>query len=307
MLITVLLSSYNGEKYIAEQLDSVLAQKLPEDWSLKIIVRDDGSSDSTLSVLDEYVKNHGEIISYYTGENLKPARSFLHLLKNCPASDCYAFCDQDDVWLEDKLSRALAALQAEANQDIPLLYCSNATATDKDLNPIGLINGGKMYTDLAHVLIYVVSNGCTQVFNNAAREELIQYDMDSNLEIMHDRLAELTTAILGKMIYDETPTMLYRQHGNNVVGEQSIGRFKSFFKRVKRFMGSSDSIRSERCKMFLRLYGDRPDEEKKRLLYVVGNYKTDKKARKTLMKDKAFKKSKKADFWFRWAVRLKKI
>ena len=131
--------------------------------------------------------------------------------------------------------------------------------------------------------------------------------MDTNLVMMHDRLADLLTAMFGKMIYDDNPTMFYRQHGNNVVGEQSIGKLKSFVKRVRRFLGSSDSIRSQRCKMFLDLYGDRLDDEQKRLIYAVGYYKTDRKARKTLMKDKAFSKGKKADFLLRWVIRLKKI
>lgn len=307
MRVTALISTYNGEKFLRQQLDSLLAQQLPPNAQLNILVRDDGSTDATLDILEEYSKKYEDVISYYKGENLKPAKSFLHLLKNCPYSDYYAFCDQDDVWNPDKIAIAINALQAEANQDIPLLYCSNVMVSDAELNPIGVMNSSKMYADFAHVLIYVLSNGCTQVFNNHARDELINYDMDKNLVIMHDRLAELIIAILGKIIYDENPTMLYRQHGNNVVGEQSIGRLRSFFKRVKRFFGSSNSIRSDRCRMFLELYGDRLNDKQRRLLYAVGYYKTDKNARKTLMKDKAFSKNRNADFWFRWAVRLKKL
>ena len=307
MRLTILMSTYNGEKFLREQLDSILAQKLPADLDLKIVVRDDGSKDSTLDILDEYATKYDNIVSYYTGENLKPAKSFWHLLKNCEPSDYYAFSDQDDVWYPDKMERAIETLRAQEEQNIPLLYTSNVMVTDAELNEIGVMNTDKMYTDFAHILIYNESNGCTQVFNNIAREEFIKYDMDSNLLIMHDRLADLLTAMFGKLIYDDNPTMFYRQHGNNVVGEQSIGKFKSFIKRFKRFLGSSNSIRSERCKMFLNLYGDRLDDEKKRLLYAVGYYKTDKKARKTLMRDKAFSKGKKADFLFRWVIRLKKI
>lgn len=307
MRLTVLMSTYNGEKFLREQLDSILAQNLPADTELKIQVRDDGSKDSTLDILDEYVKKYDNVVSYYTGENLKPAKSFWHLLKNCDPSDFYAFSDQDDVWYPDKMERALATLQSRPNQDIPLLYTSNVMVTDAELNQKGVMNTEKMYTDLAHILIYNVSNGCTQVFNNTARDEFIKYDMDKNLVIMHDRLADLLTAMFGELIYDDEPTMYYRQHGNNVVGEQSIGKIKSFLKRVKRFLGPSSSIRSERCKMFLQLYGDRYNEEQKRLIYAVGNYRTDKKARKILLKDKAFSKSKSADFWLHWVVRLNKI
>ena len=307
MRLTVLMSTYNGEKYLREQLDSILAQILPAETELKILVRDDGSKDATFDILEEYAKKYSNIVSYYTGENLKPAKSFWHLLKNCEPSDFYAFSDQDDVWYPNKMERAIATLQECSNQNIPLLYTSNVMVTDAQLNQIGIMNCDKMHTDLAHILIYNVSNGCTQVFNNSAREEFIKYDMDSNLVIMHDRLADLLTAMFGEIIYDENPTMYYRQHENNVVGEQSIGKFKSFFKRVKRFLGPSSSIRSERCKMFLQLYKDRLNDEQKRLLYAVGYYKTDKKARKILMRDKAFSKGKNADFLFRWVIRLKKI
>lgn len=307
MRLTVLMSTYNGERYLREQLDSILAQELPEGAKLQIRVRDDGSSDKTLNILDEYVRNYGDVVSYYTGENLKPARSFWHLVRNCEQSDYYAFADQDDVWFPDKLIRGIAAIEQAGNQDIPIIYNSNVTVTDSDLNPAAPMNSENLNTDLAHVLIYTVSTGCTMVFNDAARQEFVKYDMDKNMVIMHDRLADLITALFGKIIYDPEPSMYYRQHGNNVCGEQSLGAAKNFFKRVKRLMGGSKSVRSDRCRMLLDIYGDRLNDEQKRLLYAVGYYKTDKEARKTLMKDKAFSKGKKADFLFRWAVRLKAI
>lgn len=307
MTLTVLMAAYNGEKFLRTQLDSILNQDLPQDIDLKIIVRDDGSTDGTLDILKEYCDNYKDAVSYYTGENVRTARSFWHLLKNCPKSDYYAFSDQDDFWYPDKLARAVKMLQEEPEQNIPLLYSSNVMVADADLNPIEGMNSVEMYTDLAHMLIYNLSNGCTQVFNNAAREEFIKYDLDNGLQIMHDRLADLLTALFGKIIYDPEPSMLYRQHGNNVCGEQSLGKVRSLFKRIKRFLGSSDSIRSDRCKMLLELYGDRLSEDQKHLLYVVGNYKTDKKARKALMKDKAFSRGRSSDFFYRWAIRLKKI
>lgn len=307
MRLTVLISTYNGERYLREQLDSILGQKLPDNVELKILVRDDGSQDKTLAILDDYVQKYGNKVSYYTGENLKPARSFWHLVCNCEQSDYYAFSDQDDVWFPDKLARGLEAIAQSGESDKPVLYSSNVMVADAYLKPVAPMNSEKIYTDLAHVLIYNLSTGCTVVFNDSARREFVKYDMDKNMVIMHDRIADLITVLFGKIIYDTAPSMYYRQHGDNVCGEQSIGKFKSLIKRIKRFLGSSNSIRSERCKMLLNLYGDRLNEEQKRLIYAVGYYKTDKNARKTLLKDKAFSKNKKADFWFRWAVRLKKI
>ena len=111
MRLTVLMSTYNGEKYLRNQLDSILAQQLPEGMELKVVVRDDGSTDSTLAILEEYTKNNNDKVSYYIGENLKPARSFWHLVHNCEQSDYYSYSDQDDVWFPDKLSRAINAIE----------------------------------------------------------------------------------------------------------------------------------------------------------------------------------------------------
>ena len=93
--ILILMSTYNGEKYLSEQLNSLLLQ---ENVNIKILIRDDGSTDNTHKILNFYSSNYPNI-SWYTGENKGPALSFMDLLFNAPESDYYAFCDQDDVWL----------------------------------------------------------------------------------------------------------------------------------------------------------------------------------------------------------------
>lgn len=100
--ILVLMSTFNGEKFIREQIESILAQ---ENVNIKLLVRDDGSTDKTLDILNEY-KNKGKL-NYYIGKNLGPQLSFMHLLQNAPYCEYYAFADQDDVWLKDKLSTAI--------------------------------------------------------------------------------------------------------------------------------------------------------------------------------------------------------
>lgn len=307
MRLTVLMSTFNGEKYLREQLDSILSQNMPDGCELKILVRDDGSTDSTLQILEEYKNNYSEIVSYYAGDNLKTAKSFWHLLNMCSKSDFYAYSDQDDVWFKDKLARGISAIKQVGNSDMPILYNSNVIVTDEKLNPTSPLNRDMLHTDLAHVLIYNVSTGCTNVFNDSARREFVKYDMDKNKVIIHDRLSDLITVLFGKIIYDTEPSMYYRQHGNNVVGAQFAHGFKSFISRAKRFLKSHNSFRSDCAKVLLNLYSERLSEEQRRLIYAVGYYKTDKCAYKTLMKDKAFSKGPKADFWFRWAIRFKKI
>ena len=106
MKVCVLISTYNGERFLEEQIASIIAQKGVE---VDILVRDDGSSDMTCSLLERWQKE-GKL-KWYKGENLGFARSFMNLLKTASGYDYYAFCDQDDIWLEDKLQRAVTALE----------------------------------------------------------------------------------------------------------------------------------------------------------------------------------------------------
>ena len=120
MKVKILLSSYNGEQYIREQIDSLLSQT---QTGVEILVRDDGSTDSTKAILDEYQDR--DRLSWYGGENLGPGLSFWKLLEDSGEADYYAFCDQDDVWDQDKVEIAVRTLE-EAIPDInsiPALYC----------------------------------------------------------------------------------------------------------------------------------------------------------------------------------------
>lgn len=306
MKITVLLSTYNGEKYLQEQLDSLYAQDLPEGFAMEILVRDDGSSDQTVNILEENRKQ-GKL-TFYVGEKVKPAKSFWDLVQRTPASEYYAFCDQDDVWHTDKLLRAINRLREEKEQRQPLLYCSNVTVVDSVLNPIGNMHDGHktLYTDFAHSLIYSLAPGCTMVFNHAAREAFLRYDMNEQFEVIHDWLAHKITAMLGTVIYDATPTMLYRQHGNNVIGAQAAGLI-TLLKGIKRFMTTSALIRSKSARSLLNVYGEQVSSQNKRFLKLVSDYQESRQAKKLLIKEESFFVQKKTDFLFKVLVKLNKI
>lgn len=306
MKITVLLSTYNGEKYLQEQLDSLYAQCLPEGVAMEILVRDDGSSDGTVDILKENAAQ-GKL-TWYTGENLKPAKSFWHLVQTAPKSEYYAFCDQDDVWNPDKLLRAINRLREENAQSQPLLYCSNVTIADADLNPVGPMRKaqGAPRTDFAYALIYSLAPGCTMVFNDPAREAFVRYNMNEQFEVIHDWLAHKIAAMLGTVIYDTTPTMLYRQHGNNVIGAHSPG-LRSFLKEVKRLMTINALMRSKNAESLLNVYGAQITQQNKRLLELVSKYRESRGAKKRLLKEKSFSVRKKTDLFFRTLVRLNKI
>jgi glycosyltransferase involved in cell wall biosynthesis len=210
--VCVLLSTYNGAPYLAAQLDSLKAQ---EGVVVDLHVRDDGSVDETLAVLARYADTWPKLASVQSGPNLKPAGSFLELLRTAPAvADYYAFCDQDDVWLPDKLARATAALKDEAG---PALYCSNVTCVADDLSVIGV----PFQNDdarLQHLLFENIAYGCTTVINRAARELIVARLPDPAAIVMHDWWAAMAVAACGTVRYDPQPRILYRQHGANAYG-----------------------------------------------------------------------------------------
>ncbi len=298
MKVIVLLSSYNGEIYIRQQLDSLLAQDLQP---YRIIVRDDGSSDGTIDILKEYCERHRNI-SYYTGENLKPARSFFDLIRNSEEADYYALCDQDDVWFSDKLSRAVGLLEKE-NSDIPLLYCSKYTLTDKDLNPLDS-NVSSLYnfSDFPHALIYHTAPGCTFVFNEAARKQILRYDVNKEYCVIHDAIIHKVVTLYGKMILDQESHMYYRQHGDNQIG-MDADPFRTFLGRVRRFLnGQIRNYRRDTARSLLRVYGNDCDPEKRELIRMVAHYDEDTKLKKALLKSDCYKSGTINDVFFRLLV-----
>lgn len=243
--VTVLMSTYNGDCYLAEQIDSLLAQDGVE---VNILVRDDGSTDRTTSMLEEY-QNEG-ILQWYSGPNLRSAKSFLDLVKVAPATKYYAFCDQDDVWKTDKLKRAVDALEQHDNT-IPLLYCSNYQLVDADLNPLP-DNGHVSTTTFNAALVSSCCTGCTVVFNHVLRDYL---NMGTPQHIvMHDDWAhKVCLALGGKVVYDKTKTLYYRQHGNNADGGVHSWRHKVSV-LTKRF-SSKECVRSKQIAELVRIYG----------------------------------------------------
>lgn len=213
--VCILMSTYNGALYLKDQLDSIFRQT---HQNLELLVRDDGSTDSTKDILSEYCKLHPNM-HYYQGENLKPARSFLDLIQKAPVADFYAFSDQDDVWLPDKLSAAIDALQ-KSKADF---YYSQTTPVDSKLQVLRVKPLIPMNT-LESSLVYASVTGCTVVFSKCLRDTVIRYR--PNFIMMHDSWIYKITLALGRNVfYDNKSFILYRQHGHNVVGaRRSLGK-----------------------------------------------------------------------------------
>ena len=298
MKLAVLLSTYNGEEYISQQLDSLLRQTLKPD---RIFIRDDGSRDDTLNILEEYSSEY-PFIRYYNGKNKGPAKSFWELICSCEDADYYALCDQDDVWFEDKLETAVSMLEKE-EKDIPLLYCSKYTLTDRDLNPIDS-NVSDLYgfSDFAHSLLYHTAPGCTFVFNHAARKQIEKYDVEKEYCIIHDAIIHKVVAMFGKVILDESSHMYYRQHGNNEIG-MDANAIRVFLGRISRFLnGKIRNYRSNTARSLLNVYSDEIDKEKKELLNIVANYMYDPALKRQLLNRECFRSHSINDLFFRILV-----
>lgn len=284
MKLVVLMSTYNGERYIREQLDSLLRQSLKPDL---IYIRDDGSRDDTVAILEEYASEFS-FIKYYSGKNMGPAKSFWELICNCEEADYYALCDQDDVWFMDKMETAISTLEKE-NGSIPLLYCSKYTLTDKDLNPIDS-NVSSLYnfSDFPHALIYHTAPGCTFVFNNEARKKIVRYDVEKEYCIIHDAIIHKIVTMFGKMVLDLKPHMFYRQHGDNQIG-MNANVVKVFFGRMNRFLnGKIRNYRSDTARSLLHVYGKEIDNDKRKLLNIVANYMNDPQLKKDFLNEERF-------------------
>lgn len=209
MKICIIMSTYNGEKYIEQQLDSIF--KTPK--NIFLYVRDDGSKDRTIEILRDYGIKHAVPIEVNEGKNVGSAESFLTALRECPKADYYAFCDQDDVWVDGKLSAAAEQIDT-TNQ--PVLWCSDYQVTDSELHVIIPSVLEQPVQDSVRAVFYNNVPGCTMVFNWALMQELRKVNI-SKIR-MHDIMAINVALITGKVIFDKTPYVLYRQHGNNVLG-----------------------------------------------------------------------------------------
>jgi len=264
--VAVLLSTYNGAAYLPEQLDSLAAQ---QGVTVRLHVRDDGSSDSTLEVLRGYARHWPSLANIRSGPNLGAAGSFLELLRTAPDdADFYAFCDQDDVWLPRKLARAAEALGGDER---PALYCSNLTCVAEDLTPLGVPapNGDPR---LEHLIFENIATGCTVVMNAAARD-LVNARLPQRGVVMHDWWCALVVAAnCGRVHYDPEPSLLYRQHGANSVGS-SASRLGQTLRNAARFIRAPQSFYRihAQAEELLRIHGERMAPDAARVVRALVN------------------------------------
>lgn len=209
--VAVLMSTYNGEKYIKEQIDSILSQKC--EYEIDLIIRDDGSIDRTVNILNSY----GNRLKWYRDENLGAGLSFLKLLYDNPGYDYYAFSDQDDFWEPEKIQVAIDGIK---DREECSMYCSNALMCDAALNPLGRYVHRNMvhYNSLRAFFGLCCAQGCTCLINARFAELICSSEMPGRI-VLHDSfLTCLCFAVGGYLYADEQSCIKYRMHTDNVGG-----------------------------------------------------------------------------------------
>ncbi len=269
--VLVLLSTYNGENFLEDQLESLSIQ---EEVEVNLLVRDDGSVDNTLKILDQY----RDKFNYYhliKGQNKGAKESFFELLANAKGYNYYAFCDQDDVWKSNKLKAAIKKLDVYENE--PALYLGNYIPVDLSLNR--LTSSSHTQTDLYLFNEILVKNhiiGCTMVFNQQllSIHQKCQKLNVQNLPYHDHWLYILCSSVNGKLLIDKNSYILYRQHDNNTVGERNI-----WSKIKKNALFSNNNTRYKYLYELLKNYGDMIPIENKSLLNKFIDYQKNPKLR----------------------------
>lgn len=275
-LLQVLMSTYNGEKYISEQLNSILSQPYQ---SIQILIRDDGSHDGTIEIINQYQQDYPERIVLIKGENIGVVPSFWNLMEHADLSaDYFSFCDQDDVWMPHKAQRAVQLLSEMEKEDhlssnfeinfknqaenvkrtIPSMICTDTQLTDGDLNPTAIWPGmPHLKPSFYNALIQNIAVGATVTFNRATLQLLIDKKRDINTDDiqMHDWWAYLVVSCFGKFHFEHTPSIYYRQHGGNAVGGEwtILQKLKKKWNSFLKHKGNKNLL-VQQAKEFKRLY-----------------------------------------------------
>lgn len=220
-VVTVLLGQMNGARFLEAQLASIAAQtRCP----VRLIVSDDGSADHGLMLVRAFTARHPEVaVTVLDGPGRGFAQNFLHLIRAAcpeagPAPGYVALCDQDDYWLPGRLARAVRLLEA-VPAGVPALYGGRTMVCEADLTPRRASTPHTRAPSFRNALVQSIAGGNTMVLNPAAVELARAASLEARTVVSHDWwLYQIVSGVGGRVIYDPRPTVLYRQHGANLVG-----------------------------------------------------------------------------------------
>ena len=213
--VAILLCVFQGEQFLQQQLDSFY---LEQEMDICLWASDDGSTDETTNLLQEYKQKFSKnLVTVVSGPRKGPSFNFLSLLRNPSVeANYFAFSDQDDIWEKDKLSRAIACLE-NLPDDTPAVYCSRTRVVDQENREIGLSPLFAKPPSFANALVQSIGGGNTMVLNSAARKLINKIEL-SEISSHDWWIYLLVSGAGGTVIYDDSPSLRYRQHGNNQIG-----------------------------------------------------------------------------------------
>lgn len=253
MKVLVMLSAYNGERYIQEQVESILKQR---DVEVSLLIRDDGSTDATVAKLQAVVKQD-ERVQLIQGENIGFRRSFYNLLLQAPQQfDYYAFSDQDDVWDPDKLSRAVQFLET-CSQSVKL-YTSALKVVDSQLNFMYLNSFKGIRISYGSALSRQRLAGCTMVFSRGLLDDCQQFKITPEMGNLfsHDAAVYYICLVCGgKVMFDSESRINFRRHEGTVTEHG-----KGFLKRVEsvvRIFGTARGQKFQQARMLYEVYSEK--------------------------------------------------
>jgi glycosyltransferase involved in cell wall biosynthesis len=283
-MIVICLSLYNGALFLKEQLKSIEEQSF--DLSrIVLLVRDDGSTDSSYEILQYFMQHsslHVKILEDRTNFGVK--KSFELLMNEAVMMNVQyiMFCDQDDVWYNDKIEKTLSKMKELENEstDLHLLVHSDLTVVNENLNVIASsfwsyqhINPSK--DSLNRLLLHNVVTGCTMMINRALAEKVKTIPDEA---IMHDWWIALVASIFGKIAYIDEPLMLYRQHGKNDTGAKKYGSYYVCNRLFMKFYTKKHTSQLDKyilqSNKFLEIYHNDLDDKNKTMLQAFQQFST---------------------------------
>lgn len=286
MKVIILMSVYNGYRYLKEQIESIRNQTIGYE-NIYLVIRDDGSKDQSCQLIHQMQDPH---ITLIEGENCGTADSFWKLIKETTAdADYYAFADQDDIWYSSKLETAIECLN---RTDTPQLYYSNAEIADNDGRGTGrLLMKRQDHLSVPTIMAGLHALGCTMVFNRTALK-VFQSVRLSGIE-MHDRSCFLIMYLVGQVIFDSKPQLYYRQHENNVIGNEGKKGWIYYRKKLRRSYALWFRSRSHdaviQSQDMLKNFGEQLKTTDRNYLYMIANYRSSWLFKKKLLLDKNIK------------------
>ncbi len=288
--IDILMAVYNGERYVQEQVESILRQTY-RNW--RLIIQDDGSTDGTVSRLQPYVQAYPKrVFLYQRKENSGAAHLNFYSMLPLSSARYVMFCDHDDVWMPDKIERTWQEMKRleKGRKGLPCLVHTDLQVVGEDLSLVApsMIQRQKLnpYASFRQIMVQNAATGCTMMVNRPLLEMVGQPPEQS---IMHDWWFALIAAAFGKIGYVDRPTILYRQHGDNQVGAKDAGSLSYNMERLKdqkgarrvlydtciqagEFLERYGKLLSPRQKEWLTAYRDLPKHGKAGRLYLLFRY-----------------------------------